>query len=235
MSGAPVSFHDDERSAGTTPKWRGSSSTESVRASWSMTRVTDAARFAAVRDAVVRNGLQRASPRSLGGQRRVRRRASRARVNRPAVDASATGRCRASRPSETRRMSHRTKMGECDERRPFLERRARRCSSQSPKVTHIRQSGGPNDGTNRFRADIDVPVLVIGGSLVGLATSMFLAQHGVEVLSVEKHYGTAIHPRAGYFQLRTIELMRVPASRIGCARPRWSSTSQTVASTRSRR
>jgi 2-polyprenyl-6-methoxyphenol hydroxylase-like FAD-dependent oxidoreductase len=56
---------------------------------------------------------------------------------------------------------------------------------------------------------VDVPVLVIGGSLVGLATSMFLAQHGVEVLSVEKHHGTAIHPRAGYFQLRTIELMRV--------------------------
>ncbi|HEY0518687.1 MAG TPA: FAD-dependent monooxygenase, partial [Ilumatobacteraceae bacterium] len=56
---------------------------------------------------------------------------------------------------------------------------------------------------------LDVPVLVIGGSLVGLATSMFLAQHGVEVFSVEKHHGTAIHPRAGYFQLRTIELMRV--------------------------
>ena len=58
-------------------------------------------------------------------------------------------------------------------------------------------------------AEVEVPVLVIGGSLVGLATSMFLAQHGVEVLSVEKHLGTAIHPRAGYFQLRTIELMRV--------------------------
>jgi 2-polyprenyl-6-methoxyphenol hydroxylase-like FAD-dependent oxidoreductase len=57
--------------------------------------------------------------------------------------------------------------------------------------------------------EVDVPVLVIGGSMVGLATSMFLAQHGVEVLSVEKHHGTAIHPRAGYFQLRTIELMRV--------------------------
>lgn len=57
--------------------------------------------------------------------------------------------------------------------------------------------------------DIEVPVLVVGGSLVGLATAMFLAQHGVEVLSVEKHHGTAIHPRAGYFQLRTIELMRV--------------------------
>ncbi len=54
-----------------------------------------------------------------------------------------------------------------------------------------------------------MPVLVVGGSLVGLATAMFLAQHGVDVLSVEKHHGTAIHPRAGYFQLRTIELMRV--------------------------
>src|SRR4249919_618550 len=58
-------------------------------------------------------------------------------------------------------------------------------------------------------ATVEVPVLVIGGSMVGLATAMFLAQHGVDVLSVEKHHGTAIHPRAGYFQLRTIELMRV--------------------------
>jgi 2-polyprenyl-6-methoxyphenol hydroxylase-like FAD-dependent oxidoreductase len=58
-------------------------------------------------------------------------------------------------------------------------------------------------------ADVEVEVLVIGGSMVGLATSMFLAQHGVDVLSVEKHHGTAIHPRAGYFQLRTMELMRI--------------------------
>lgn len=58
-------------------------------------------------------------------------------------------------------------------------------------------------------ATTEVEVLVIGGSLVGLATAMFLAQHGVDVLSVEKHDGTAIHPRAGYFQLRTLELMRV--------------------------
>ena len=56
---------------------------------------------------------------------------------------------------------------------------------------------------------VDVPVLVVGGSLVGLATAMFLAQHGVEVLSVERHQGTAIRPRAGHFHLRTLELMRV--------------------------
>ncbi len=58
-------------------------------------------------------------------------------------------------------------------------------------------------------ADIEVPVLVVGGSMVGLATAMFLAQHGVDVLSVDRHHGTAIHPRAGYFQLRTLELMRI--------------------------
>lgn len=57
--------------------------------------------------------------------------------------------------------------------------------------------------------DAEVPVLIVGGSLVGLANAMFLAHHGVETLSVEKHEGTAIHPRAGYFHLRTIELMRV--------------------------
>jgi len=57
--------------------------------------------------------------------------------------------------------------------------------------------------------EMTVPVLVVGGSLVGLATSMFLAQHKVPCLSVEKHRGTAIHPRAGYFQLRTLELMRI--------------------------
>ncbi|WP_225780940.1 FAD-dependent monooxygenase [Xenophilus sp. Marseille-Q4582] len=54
----------------------------------------------------------------------------------------------------------------------------------------------------------DVPVLIVGGSLVGLASAMFLARHGVPCLVVEKHRGTAIHPRAGYFQLRTMELMR---------------------------
>lgn len=63
--------------------------------------------------------------------------------------------------------------------------------------------------SEQTEADIDVPVVVVGGSMIGLATAMYLAQHGVDVLSIEKHHGTAIHPRAGYFQLRTNELMRV--------------------------
>src|SRR5262245_26221303 len=54
----------------------------------------------------------------------------------------------------------------------------------------------------------EVPVLVVGGSLVGLSTALFLASHGVPALVVERHPGTAIHPRAAHFSQRTIELYR---------------------------
>ena len=53
-----------------------------------------------------------------------------------------------------------------------------------------------------------VPVLVAGGSLVGLSAARFLADHGVPSLTVERHPGTAIHPRAAMFNQRTIELYR---------------------------
>src|ERR671935_743015 len=54
----------------------------------------------------------------------------------------------------------------------------------------------------------DVPVVIVGGSLVGLTTAMLLGHHGVPSLAVERHAGTAIHPRAGHFQLRTMEVLR---------------------------
>jgi 2-polyprenyl-6-methoxyphenol hydroxylase-like FAD-dependent oxidoreductase len=54
----------------------------------------------------------------------------------------------------------------------------------------------------------DVAVLIVGGSLVGLTTAALLAAHGVQPLVVERHAGTAIHPRAGHFQIRTIEILR---------------------------
>src|SRR6187397_469855 len=56
--------------------------------------------------------------------------------------------------------------------------------------------------------DEEIPVLIVGGSLVGLTTAMLLGHHGVPSLSVERHAGTAIHPRAGHFQLRTMEVLR---------------------------
>jgi 2-polyprenyl-6-methoxyphenol hydroxylase-like FAD-dependent oxidoreductase len=52
------------------------------------------------------------------------------------------------------------------------------------------------------------PVLVVGGSLVGLSTSALLGRHGVRHLLVESHVGTAIHPRAASFHQRTMEIFR---------------------------
>ena len=57
-------------------------------------------------------------------------------------------------------------------------------------------------------ASEDVPVLIVGGSLVGLSAALFLRQHGVDVLAVERHAGTAINARAGHFHLRTVEILR---------------------------
>lgn len=54
----------------------------------------------------------------------------------------------------------------------------------------------------------DVPVLVVGGSLVGLTTSVLLSSYGVPHLLVDRHRGTAIHPRAAAFHQRTMEIFR---------------------------
>lgn len=51
-----------------------------------------------------------------------------------------------------------------------------------------------------------VPVLVAGGSLVGLSAAMFLASRGVACLVVERHHGSALHPRARGFTQRTLEM-----------------------------
>lgn len=58
-------------------------------------------------------------------------------------------------------------------------------------------------------ADVRVPVLVVGGSLVGLSTSLFLSRHGIRHLVVEKHAGTSDHPRGRGINARTMELFRV--------------------------
>ncbi|HEY9391953.1 MAG TPA: FAD-dependent monooxygenase [Mycobacteriales bacterium] len=54
----------------------------------------------------------------------------------------------------------------------------------------------------------NVPVLIVGGSLVGLSTSLLLSAHGVSNMLVERHRGTAIHPRAASFHQRTMEIFR---------------------------
>ncbi|HXY50017.1 MAG TPA: FAD-dependent monooxygenase [Terriglobales bacterium] len=57
-------------------------------------------------------------------------------------------------------------------------------------------------------ADIEVPVFIVGGSLVGLSTALLLGYHGVRSLAVEYHRGTAIHPRAAQTSQRTMEIFR---------------------------
>jgi 2-polyprenyl-6-methoxyphenol hydroxylase-like FAD-dependent oxidoreductase len=57
-------------------------------------------------------------------------------------------------------------------------------------------------------AGADPDVLIVGGSLVGLSTALFLRIHGISCMAVERHTSTAIHPRAGHFQLRTVEILR---------------------------
>src|SRR5579871_6205797 len=59
-----------------------------------------------------------------------------------------------------------------------------------------------------FKADDRVPVLITGGSLVGLSASLFLARLGVGHLLVERHAETSDHPRGRGNNLRTMELFR---------------------------
>jgi 2-polyprenyl-6-methoxyphenol hydroxylase-like FAD-dependent oxidoreductase len=53
-----------------------------------------------------------------------------------------------------------------------------------------------------------VDVLVTGAGLAGLTAAMFLAQHGVSTLVVERHASTSLHPRASSQTPRTMELYR---------------------------
>jgi len=57
-------------------------------------------------------------------------------------------------------------------------------------------------------ANEEVPVIIVGGSLVGLTASVLLASHGVRHMLIERHRGTAIHPRAASFHQRTMEIFR---------------------------
>lgn len=50
--------------------------------------------------------------------------------------------------------------------------------------------------------------LIVGGSLVGLSAAVFLAAQGVPTTLVERHSGSALHPRAIGYTTRTMELFR---------------------------
>ncbi|MFG2988378.1 FAD-dependent monooxygenase [Streptomyces sp. NPDC048257] len=81
-----------------------------------------------------------------------------------------------------------------------------------------------------------VPVLVVGGGTVGLATALFLGRHGVPALVVERQPGPMPHPRALGVNERTMELFREAgleeAIRAASVRPRttvWKGSVPTLA------
>jgi putative polyketide hydroxylase len=54
----------------------------------------------------------------------------------------------------------------------------------------------------------EVPVLIVGGGPVGLTASLLLSRLGIRSLLVERHPGTAIHPKARGINARTMEVFR---------------------------
>lgn len=55
---------------------------------------------------------------------------------------------------------------------------------------------------------IEVPVLIVGAGPTGLSASLLLSQAGVESLTVERHPGTSIYPRATGINVRSMEIFR---------------------------
>ena len=66
----------------------------------------------------------------------------------------------------------------------------------------------PGEEEDNLAATTACDVLIVGGSLVGLSAAAFLGHQGVRATVVEKHAGTSIHPRAGYFHVGTMEAYR---------------------------
>src|SRR6185312_967739 len=74
-----------------------------------------------------------------------------------------------------------------------------------------RADPGPSAGGGggaRCMNEVETHVLIVGGSLVGLSAAVFLGARGVPCLVVERHRGTAIHPRAALVNQRTMETYR---------------------------
>ena len=52
------------------------------------------------------------------------------------------------------------------------------------------------------------PILIVGGSLVGLSAALFLSWRGIPCILIEKHQGSSPHPRATGFTEHTLEYFR---------------------------
>jgi 2,4-dichlorophenol 6-monooxygenase len=78
-----------------------------------------------------------------------------------------------------------------------------------PGGRQVARSSRPSPRAHPFPvAAIEVPVLIVGGGGCGLSASLFLSDHGVEHVLVERHPGTSHVPKAHYLNQRTMEIFR---------------------------
>ena len=79
---------------------------------------------------------------------------------------------------------------------------------RTPQSPQARPGARPPNAADASAPDERVPVLIAGGSLVGLSASLFLGRLGVRHLLVERHARTSHHPRGRGNNVRTMELYR---------------------------
>jgi len=76
-------------------------------------------------------------------------------------------------------------------------------------MTDATPANGADQTMSELTVDAcDCDVLVVGGGLVGLVASMFVAQQGLRVWLVERHAATSSHPKLRGVSARTMELYR---------------------------
>lgn len=56
--------------------------------------------------------------------------------------------------------------------------------------------------------DVEAPVIIAGGGMVGLSAATFLAHQGIPSLCIEKLPASSPLPRAAFFHMRTLEMFR---------------------------
>ena len=128
----------------------------------------------------------------------------------PTTSRPTSGRCRSSPTSRTTRGSSCTP-GTCPTTSCAPSTSSRRATSRRPSPPRAIRRPSASCPRARRRSPtsrMTEPVVIVGGSLVGLTTAMLLGSLDVPSLVVERHAGTAIHPRAGHFQLGTMEMLR---------------------------
>src|SRR5512147_2507365 len=57
-------------------------------------------------------------------------------------------------------------------------------------------------------AEIEAPVLIAGGGMVGLCAAAFLAQRGIRSVTIDRFKESSPLPRAEFFHMRTVAMFR---------------------------